>query len=134
MTPGIMNGKLLRLYIDGVAQAKATECSVSFTAETREASHKDSGGWKESLPGMKSASLSSSGLHAEDSTNTVHDLYAAWLAGTPIAASFSTEVVGDKFYSGLFVITQLELNAPNEENVTWSVSLESAGAITLGTH
>jgi len=39
-------------------------------------------------------------------------------------------VTGDWYITGSFYITSLEINAPNEENTTMSITLESSGAVT----
>ena len=132
-TAGIINGKLLRLYDGSDVIGKATECSISFSGELRDTSNKDSGGWSEKLPGLKSASISTTALLAYDATHGFEELWTKFAAGTAITAKFSTEVTGDYYHTGTFYITSMEVNAPNEENSTLSISLESSGAITSGT-
>ena len=129
-TTGVVNGKLLRLYDGSNVIGKATESSISFSGETRDTSNKDSGGWREVLPGLKSATISCSSLLAFDATHGYEELLVKFIAGTAITAKFSTEVTGDYYLSGDFYITSLEVNAPNEENSTMSITLESTGAIT----
>lgn len=127
---GIVNGKLLRVYLGTVAVAKATQCNASFSREMRETSHKDSGGYVQKEAGIKSATFSSSGFVDFDDAGGVDALYAAWDSGADVVVNFSTEVTGDSFWSAPCKITSLEIDAPNEENVTWSVNFESNGTIT----
>ena len=61
--------KILKLVIDHV-----TECSISVTTDMRDITTKTSGGYRELLPGLKSASMSVSGLFAEDATNGYNQL------------------------------------------------------------
>jgi predicted secreted protein len=133
-TVGVVNGHYLRFYDGGVAIAKATECSISWAVEMRETAHKDTagdgGGWKEVAPGQKSGTGSTSGLYAED-TNSFATLYAKMVAGTKITGTFTTAVSGDSVWYFEGYISSMELNAPNNENVTYSISFEFTGEITL---
>lgn len=132
-TAGIINGKLLRLYIADVAVSKATECTLSISVGTRGSSHKDSGGWEDSLSSIKSWTMSTSALYALDSTNSPQSIAAAVLAGTPVAVRFTTDVTGDTYYSGTGIITKFDVNAPNEEDSTFSIEIKGSGALTIGT-
>jgi TP901-1 family phage major tail protein len=126
----------MRFFNSGVSLGFATECTISFAAEMRELAHKDTvgdgGGFREVAPGQKSGSGSTSGLYAE-SDNAAATLFTAWEAGTALTITFATETTGDKIWSGTAYITSLEINAPNNENVTYSVSFDFSGAITMGT-
>ena len=133
-TVGVVNGHYLRFFDNGVAIAKATECTISWAIEMRETAHKDTagdgGGWKEVAPGQKSGTGSTSGLYAED-TNSFATLYGKMAAGTALDITFTTGESGDSVWSGEAYITSMELNAPNNENVTYSVSFEFSGEVTL---
>lgn len=120
----IINGHNLRVYIGVTALAKATECSYSLSTSMREVAHKDTagaeGGFREVKPGQKSGSMSSSALYAEgDSYDTLFD---AWTNGTEMSLRFSDDVTGNKSLSTKGYITSLEMNASDNENVTYSVS------------
>lgn len=133
-TLGVVNGHYLRFFDTAVAIAYATECSISWTAEMRELAHKDTtgdgGGWVEKAPGQKSATGSTSLLYSEE-TNSFATLYAKFTAGTALAVTFTTGESGDSVYSGEAFITSMEINAPNNENVTASISFEFNGEVTL---
>jgi predicted secreted protein len=133
-TVGIVNGHYLRFFDGGVAIAKATECTISWAVEMRETAHKDTagdgGGWKEVAPGQKSGTGSTSGLYAED-TNSFATLYGKMAAGTAITGTFTTGESGDSVWYFTGYITSMELNAPNNENVTYSISFEFSGEVTL---
>ena len=125
-----LNGKNLRLYIDGVAIAHATESSISFSKDTRDASSKDTAGWKCTLSGLRSASISTSALAVLTANVGIDQLFAAFASDATVAVRFTTDVAGENQFTGDFVLTSLEVNSPNEENVTLSASLESAGEVT----
>ena len=133
-TTGIVNGHYLRFFDGGVAIAKATSCTISFAAEARETAHKDTagdgGGWREVAPGQKSATGSTEGLYAED-TNSFATLYGKFANGTELSLTFTTGESGDSVWSGTAIITSLELNAANNENVTYSCSFDFTGEVTL---
>jgi len=128
----IINGHNLRVYIGGVAVAKATECSYSLSTDMREIAHKDtagaSGGFKEVRPGQKSGEMSTNALYAEG--ESFETLFAAWDAGTELTVKFSDEVTGHFATSSAAYITGLEKTAADNENVSYSASFVLSGAIT----
>jgi predicted secreted protein len=132
-TSGIINGKLLRIFVGAVAVAKATECQLSVTANTRGSSHKDSGGWEERLTSTKSWTMTTNGLLAFDSTPNPTGLLSTLIAGTTVTVMLSTEVTGDTFFTGTAVITKFDVSAANEEDSTFSVDFAGAGALTVDT-
>ena len=133
-TTGIVNGHYLRFFDGGVAIAKATSCTISFSAEARETAHKDTagdgGGWREVAPGQKSATGSTEGLYSEE-TNSFVTLFNKYSAGTELELTFTTGETGDSIWYGTAIITSLELNAPNNENVTYSCSFEFTGEVIV---
>lgn len=128
----IINGHDLRVYVGGTAVAKATDCSFSMAIAMREISHKDtagsSGGFKEVSPGQKSGTMTTSALYAEG--ESFEALFAAADAGTSLALLFSDGVAGNLGMVANGFITSLDLNATDNENVSYSVSFEISGAIT----
>jgi TP901-1 family phage major tail protein len=136
MTTGVTNGHYMRFFNNGTSLGYATECSISFSAEMRELAHKDTvgdgGGWVEKAPGQKSATGSTSGLYAE-SDNAASALFTAYKDGTALDITFTTEETGDKVWAGEAFITSLEINAANNENVTYSCSWEFNGEVTMAT-
>lgn len=132
-TTGVTNGRNMRFFDGGTALGFATECSLSFSREMRELAHKDvTGNWIEKAPGAMSGSGSTSGLYAE-SNNAAESLFTKMNAGTALTLTFTTDVTGDQVWTGTAYITSLELNAPDNENVTYSVSFEFSGAVVMST-
>jgi TP901-1 family phage major tail protein len=115
-----------------VAIAKATDCTITISGETRDTSHKDIGtgvgaGWSGSEYGSKSWEGQCSALYAED--ESFETLWTAFKNNTKIAVEFSDGVSGNKKFNGNAVITSLDQNAPNNEDVTYSVSFQGDGEL-----
>jgi TP901-1 family phage major tail protein len=132
-TAGVMNGTDMAVYVsttDGseALVAHATECSISFSEDPRDITTKDSGGYRELLEGLRSFSISSSHLHAEDDTTNIDDLFTAWTSRVPVFVLFTTNNAGDKQWNCKCRVTSIEVNAGTEDNVTYSVSFEGTGA------
>lgn len=132
-TTGIMNGTLLGVYSGSTLIAHATEGSISLSLDTRDATTKDSSGYRDLLEATRSGSISVSALYANDATYGVDDLMTAWTARTTLTIKFSTEVTGDNYWTAAAYVTSLELNAGVEDNVTYSATFELSGTITYGT-
>jgi len=135
-TVGVVNGHYMRFFDNGVSLGYATSCTISFSSAMRELSHKgtagDGGGWLEQAPGQKSATFSTEGLYAEDD-NAAAALFTKLADGTEITLTFTTDVTGDKIWSGTALLTSVEITAPNNENVTYSVSGVFTGEVTVDT-
>ena len=133
-TTGIMNGTVLGVYNDGTLIAHATESSISMSMDTRDASTKDSGGYRDLLEGARSGSISVSALYEDLTTKEgVDDLMTLFNARTAVTVKFSTEEADDHYWSASAYLTSLELSASKEDNVTYSASFELTGTITYDT-
>jgi predicted secreted protein len=127
---GILNGTLAKIQVGGVTVAHLTSNSLTFDMATRDASSKDSAGWKQSLEGQRSFSGSGEGFFAEDATFGYTDLYNAYVTRNIVVVTWTTSNVGDYEYAGNCFITSLGKTDGLEESSTFTVSFEGTGAVT----
>ena len=134
----IFNGTdlVVTLAADGGTEYKllhATSCSLSVNADTIDISTKDSSGWRDILSGQRSFSISADGLMDFTSTGTTTDPDEIFdLINTRGKADFTFALAtpaGYKF-TGEGYITSLEVSGGVEDAPTYSISLESTGALT----
>ena len=139
-TTGIINSSSIRVFLgtaddSEVALDHVTECSISLSTDMRDITTKESSGWRTLLPGLKSASLSVSGLFAEDATNGYNELVAHQIAGDKLFVIFtntgsgSTANLGDEQFDVVGYITSLEQTAGVEDNVGFSMTIEITGTV-----
>jgi TP901-1 family phage major tail protein len=131
----IFNGTELGVYIGGTLIAAATDCSLSLNMETIDITTKDSAGFRELLGGVKSGSMSVSGLvdYNDASNKDVSDLFTALNDRTSLTLKFgkATAVVGEDYnYSASGFITSLEQSGGTEDTATYSATFELSGAIS----
>lgn len=131
----IFNGTELGVYIDSTLIAAATDCSLSLNMETIDITTKDSAGYRELLGGLKSGSISCSGLIDyldADANKDMVDLWTAWENRTSLTLKFSkaNESTGELSFSASGFITSLEQSGGTEDTATYSVTFELTGAIT----
>jgi TP901-1 family phage major tail protein len=130
----IFNGTELGVYIDDTLIAAATDCSLSLNMETIDITTKDSSGYRELLGGLKSGSISCSGLidYVDASNKDIDDLWTAWENRTSLTLKFSkaNESTGDLSFAASGFITSLEQSGGTEDTATYSVTFELTGAIT----
>jgi TP901-1 family phage major tail protein len=138
-TTGIPNSTLVKLRTGATptALARLTDSSFTLNHELRDISSKDSAGWKESAEGMRNWSLSGSGLWEFAATSAAN--ITTPIGNVTTRASFAVEfgsgVTGDPKFSGTAWVTSIELGSPGQEdNVTYSISIEGTGALTVGTY
>lgn len=132
-TTGVINGTLLRVYVNGTAIAKTTSSELSITKNTRDTSSKDSGSWTNRLYARGEWEITGDYLQAEDSTYGLDDLFALVENETIVTVKMSSEVSGDKYFTGSALITSLNRSAPDQDNVTGSFTFQSDGALSIAT-
>jgi TP901-1 family phage major tail protein len=130
----IFNGTNLGVYIDGTIIAAATDCSLSLNMETIDITTKDSAGYRELLAGMRSGSISVSGLidYQSADKDTV-DLYTAWENRTSLTLKFSSEITSDTSFTASGFLTSLEQSGGTEDTATYSATFEITGQVTDAT-
>lgn len=130
---GINNGTLTGIYIGGTLISHGTTNDFSLEHSTRDASTKDSSGYRDILEGQRSYSFSFDGYVAENATYGFNDLYDAWTGRTQLTVRWSSAVSGDEYYEGTCYLTSLSTSAAVEDSQTFSASFEGTGTITNGT-
>lgn len=133
-TTGVVNGTDLLVYVGTVAVACATSHTLNIGQDMRDTSSKCSAGYKTQLPGQRNWTIDGEGLFAFDSPYGFSDLYTLWSTRAKVTLKFSTEVAGDKRYSGEAYLSSLSASAPNEDNTTFSFSFEGTGPLTETTN
>lgn len=133
-TNAIINGTDLGVYLGTGTPtliAIATSCSISFNTDLRDVSNKGSAGFKAVNTGQKSWTMNTDGLYNPSTASSFIALYQAWAAGTLLTLTWKQNNSTDYSWSGTGLITSLTQNAPLEGNVTWSVTFQGSGTITM---
>jgi predicted secreted protein len=135
-TTSVVNSTLMGIYVNvsgtWTKVAHATDASVSLSHEPRDITTKDSAGWRELLEGLRSFSVSGSGLFAEDAAYGLNDLDDLLINRTEASIRFMTNVTGDTLWQGDVYFTSIDKTSSGaEDNVTFSFSAEGTGALTI---
>lgn len=105
--------------------------TISINGELIDITNSDSTGlWREALGtyGTRNMSLSGAGVFLDDAA--VNKIVTNMLTTTAVY-NFRVVVTGLGTFDGQFVYTQLDFAGNHNGEVTYNVSLESAGAITF---
>jgi len=133
MACDIKNGTDFAIYYDGDLIARGTSHDFEITMETRDASTKDSAGWKESCEAQRSWSMS--GEFVFDTSAALDGNFDSLLANIDardiVEISFNQTGPSDLWH-GLAMVTSLSLSTPLEDTVTYSASFEGTGVLTHG--
>lgn len=138
-TTGTVNSKLLKIYYEvppttEVAITCQTNAEFSINNEVFDVTCKDSGQWREVIPGQSTATLSGELFVAYDSANGHDEILDDIIAQTKIGWVFGTGAPGDTRLSGLGYFTSASVSAPGQnEGVTMSFEITVTGAVTKGT-
>ena len=139
MASTVFNGTnlLLKVITDGgtlATIAHTTSCSISFSNEVADATTKDSAGYSEIIPAVRSGEISFDGL-VDYTDSAGGDELAAYLLGrTKVDFSFGTAATGDTVYTGEGYVTSLEITGEMESAVSYSGTISITGAITTSTN
>lgn len=130
-TTGTVNGRLIKIYVDNTAVTCQTNSTLEMTMEPRESTCKDTvGNAAAFLAGRTSWTMGGEAKLAFDATKGFSALYTAWKNGTQLTLAFQSTVSGDKGYSGVGFITSLSADTPDNEDSTFSFSIQGSGALT----
>jgi len=141
-TTNNVKGNLLGLYIstDGGTNytlvGSATSCTLSINNDTLDVTKKSASGNRELMYGLQTATVTAEGFVKYDDTQGSEQLRTVALTASDDSdylVRFSTGVNGDKEVYFNAIITSFEETAAVNEIATYSITLESAGAITEGT-
>tara|TARA_R110002124_G_C8805405_1_gene502760 strand:- start:258 stop:713 length:456 start_codon:yes stop_codon:yes gene_type:complete len=138
---GQLNGTELGVYIGSDLVAYSTNATININHATRSTSSKESGGWEESMEGMRSWDVSCDALYAwltpasgAISNTTLSDMFTAYISTrTSFTLTFgNTRTDGDGWtkYSGDAWMTSASISAPNEDTATFTVSFTGSGVLT----
>lgn len=141
----VINGGDVMLFIGGKPIAYATNHSLDITCETRSQDSKDTGGrWRDEDYGIKSWTMSSDNLFADEGAGmTYDDLFDAMVNETVLDVVMcpkmeTTDVAPDTGwtasttsirYVGSVILTNLTLNAPNGDTATFTASFNGKKAL-----
>jgi len=153
MAANVINGTDLCLFLsDGTGTTKkcialATTCKLTVNMSTRAIASKDSGIWAESAVGRMNWTVDSDQLFTQDWTtgaeasgytyDILMDLMIARTAITITLGKVTTDGMGyqqtlgsDKTLIGSAFINKIDLNAPDNANSSYTITLEGNGALT----
>lgn len=126
----VFNGTNLGVYIGGTIIAAAQDVSLSLAMETIDVTTKDSDGWRELLAGLRSGTMSVSGLIDYNSTNKdTLDLWTAFSNRDALTLKFDDTAGGAEFSASGY-LTSLEQSGGTEDTATFSATFELTGVIT----
>ena len=150
MSLNTVNGTDLCLFITSGSSVKcialATSCKIGVTMSTRKIASKDSGIWDESVASRMNWTCDSDNLFSQDSTGTggtsgfTYDLMMDAMINriklsisvgqvTTSGMGYQQTLGSGRNLSGSAYITKLDLNAPDNANSTFTISLEGTGAL-----
>lgn len=123
-------GKLMVITLDNTALAFSRDFSISLDMETIDITSRDTSWWKKLLRGMRSWSISGSGLYsATDPGKKVLQNFHDDQSDASIAVIL-TLADGEIELNGDGILTNLSYDGPHADAATYSFSIEGAGSLT----
>ena len=139
MASTVFNGTnlLIKIADDAgtpTAIGHTTSCTISFTNDMADATTKDSSGFSEVIPAVRSAEISFDGLVDYTDGNGGAEIAHKLLTRQKCDFSFGTAATGDTIYTGEGYISSCEISGTMEEATTYSGTITVTGAITESTN
>lgn len=113
------------VYVDGTVVGGQSGATLNRDTNVIEVTSKESG-WAENLAGVKSWSIDCEGYVVVDDTAYIA-LEDAWETGTAIEVEII--VPNGSTYTGDAIIESFPLEAPQDDAMTFSLSLKGTGAL-----
>tara|TARA_B100001250_G_scaffold251821_1_gene216500 strand:+ start:43 stop:462 length:420 start_codon:yes stop_codon:yes gene_type:complete len=139
MASTVFNGTnlLIKIADDGGSPATighATSCSISLSNEMSTTTTKDSSGFAEVIPGVRSAEIAFDGLVDYTDANGGKEIAHKLLTRQKCDFSFGTAATGDTVYTGEGYVSAAEITGAMEEATTFSGTITVTGAIVESTN
>ena len=115
--------------------AFSTSANFTLNTELRDKTNKDSDGFTEYLPGLKSFEMTTDALQDFNADLEFQEFFNDIGSTTPVTIRFAQRATGgsERYYEGLALITSVSMDAGVEENATYSASFTGTAAATTGT-
>ena len=131
----VLNGSDILLYDADTDFPLMCQTNVTITLNDAmiDATCKQSAGYSVSLPGLRDFAFTADALVNFDEGATdlgITTLFAAYDARTPINILISNPVLATAYYTGLAYVESIEVNAPMEDVVSYTVSFSGTYTIT----
>ena len=137
--PGYKPGSDLLVFVAGKAIGHCTTCTVTHGTETKERAVKPPatdtsagvGKWTEKNVSKLTVSISAEGFSFYDETEAGYEqLFKLWDEAVPVQLKYAHRgEEATKYYSGNFVISNLQETSPAGDDATYSVSFENSGQV-----
>jgi len=131
----VLNGSDILLYDADSNFPLMCQTNVTITLNDAmiDATCKQSAGYSVALPGLRDFAFTADALVNFDEGATdlgITTLFAAYDSRTPINILISNPVIPQGYYVGLTYIDSIEVNAPMEDVVSYTVSFSGTYTIT----
>ena len=131
----VLNGSDILLYDADTDFPLMCQRNVTITLNDAmiDATCKQSAGYSVSLPGLREFAFTADALvdfNEGVSDTGITTLFAAYDSRTPINILISNPVLATAYYTGLAYVESIEVNAPMEDVVSYTVSFTGTYTIT----
>ena len=141
---GVMNGTAWRLYFGGQRVMRATNTSWSMEHKLRDITSRENFNWTTQIEGIRGWSVDVEGFtiyNTNDGTSipygTVNDIIDTYImTQQPVFLLLAPDGQGNpstgsmQMYFGSGYIKSVSIDAPNEDNVTYNISIEGKGSLS----
>lgn len=125
-----VNATDVTILISNVEIGNLTNCELEVNREMFDVTTKDSGTWKEILPGLTDWKMNGELTLDYSATYAADDIFTALTAGTSLSVKFGLPGSGNQKYSGTGYYSQYGQSAGVQDKVTVKFNIEGTAALS----
>lgn len=128
-----INTTSLAIYVGGTKISALRGASITLNNEMIDITTKDSAGWKEIMPGLRSGNAEVEGLIDDAATYGESDIWTLIDTRASATLTFTTNLSAKFVYTIAGYLTNFQPGSPGQEDAAaFSASFEANGAVTRG--
>lgn len=132
----VVDGALLRVYVNGTAVAYATSSTINLTTEVDQIAPTSVSDAAFSVikPRRKTGNIATNSLYGVSSNYDFADLYSAWNNGTALTVAYKSAGSEEWQVSASAYITSLSSSAAVQQDASLRITFQFSGTTTLTTN
>jgi predicted secreted protein len=124
-----INGTNFLVYLNGQPIAGSTSCRINTAQDLPSCASKDSGGWDELMPGLRSWSVEVDALVQFDNYWATDDIFSLIPNRSKVTVKFATTKNGDSYWEGDAYLQTNDINADMEQPTTGTLTFNGTGEL-----
>lgn len=132
----VIDGALLRVYVNGTAVAFATSSTINLTTEVDQIAPTSvsDAAFNVIKPRRKTGNIATNALYGSSASYDFGDLYDAWNNGTAVTVAYKSAGSSEWIVSSSAYVTSISSSAAVQQDASLRCTFQFSGATTVTTN